>query len=179
MPIVDLTRFFDALQRLYPAGTRDQVRELLIVGPGRYEVCVDLLTLFPRSRLTAIDINPAVIEHLADRLSEYGERVHTVTGNAADLPEAAPGPYNLVVIRHPDVARASETWQKAITACASEMSAGGMLVVTTYSLPEASFVDRAAEALPLTMRSGSPYTAIPVALQGNDRYILAYELERP
>lgn len=175
MAIFDLTRFFDALQKLYPPEARAQVQEMLIAGPGRSEACADLLSLFPQARLTAVDVDEGAIEAIEAALVEYGDRVRAVCGDVADVSAIAPGPYDLVIVRHPDVARRMEAWQEGIAACIEETKPGGMLVITCYSLPEASFVDGVMQALPATLRSGSPYTPAPVALQGNDRYILAYE----
>jgi spermidine synthase len=173
--IFDLARFFDALQRLYPPEARDGVEEMLVAGPGRYEACADLLSLFPQARLTAIDVDEGAIEAIRDTLVEYGDRVRAVVGDVADVSAIAPGPYDLVIVRHPDVARRMEAWQEGIAACVADVRPGGLLVVTCYSLPEASFVDGVMQVLPATLRPGSPYTPAPVALQGNDRYILAYE----
>lgn len=175
MAQIDLTRFFDALQRAYPEESRASVARVLVIGPSYAAAMIDLLALFPEAHLTLIDADQQVIEQITPELSEYTDRVRLEAGNAVQLPELAPGPYDLAIIRHPDVSRRPDTWGQVITASAGELAPGGTMIFTAYSLPEASFIDQVLQTLSLPMRDGSPYSPVPVALQGNDRYILIYD----
>ena len=171
----DLHRFFDALHCLYPPDERDRIQGILAVGADRCEPCSRLLTLFPNSRLTVIDLDEEAIASAGARLTNHANRLRILAGNAGDLPELAPGPYDLVIIRHPDIDKHPAGWASALAACVAQLKVGGLLLVTTYSLPEASLINRVLEASPVVLRTGSPYTIVPVALKGNDRYILLYK----
>ena len=171
----DLTRFFDALQCLYPPKERDHLQEILVVGAGQCEPCVKLLTLFPNARLTAIDLDETAIAKSRIALVDHADRVRILVGDAANSSELAPGPYDLIIVRHPDVGKRPANWEAVLAAGVARLRVGGMLVATTYSLPEASFIERVMDSLPVAIHSGKPYTFAPVALQGNDRYILVYK----
>ncbi len=168
----DLSRFYDALTRLYTDSAYSQVKHILIVGPGYpCQPCDRLLDIFPHAHLTLIELD----QEAAEKLRQIeGERITVHQGDAANLSDIAPGPYDLILVRHPDIARNPPGWEAAFGACVAHMLPDGFLVASVYSHTEASYVHQIMEHLPVGMVKGSPYTAVPVALKGNDRYILIY-----
>lgn len=178
MTVIDLTRFFDALNRLFAVEERDDLASLLVVGPGYHEAIIDLLTFFPNAHLTLIDADSQVIEYLDRALMDHTDRISLIASDAANVHEIAPGPHDLVIIRHPDVDRRMEYWPGVFRACTEVLRPEELIVTTSYSLPEASFINQVMESLGLELLSKSPYTAVPVSLQDNDRYILAFRRRR-
>lgn len=170
----DLTRFYDALTRLYSGPARSQVKHILIVGPGYpCQPRDSLLDIFPHARLSLVELDWEAVE----KLRQVGaERITVLQGDAANLSDIAPGPYDLILIRHPDIARNPPGWEAAFAACVAHMQPDSLLITSVYSHTEASYVHQVMKQLPVSMVEGSPYTAVPVALKGNDRYILVCKL---
>ncbi len=167
----DPRRFLDALDKAIPPAERAGMARVLLVGPGRDDPVPELLTLFPQSRLTLIELDPEVVSSLRGRLPETAP-VELVSGDAANPDELPAGPYDLVLIRHPDIARQMERWQDVLKLAGHRLRLEGVLVVSTFSLPEIAFVHRVLATQNIAIVPGSPYTAVPVPLQGNDRYVL-------
>jgi spermidine synthase len=174
-PIMDdLTRFFDALSRLYGDTVRPQIKHILIVGPGYpCQPCEKLLDMFPHAHLDLVEVDQEAAGKLRQLASE---RMSVLQSDAANLSHIAPGPYDLILIRHPDIARNPAGWEAAFAACVAHIQPDSLLVTSVYSHTEANYIYQIMEQLPVSMLSGSPYTAVPVALKGNDRYILVYQL---
>lgn len=173
-------RLLDAIARLFVPAGRDAIQSILVVGTGSSAaVCRGLLSLFPGARLTAIDpdreaLADLVAATLAGAPSEDALRLQTVTSVLIDLPDHAPSPYGLMIVRHPVITASRAAWGAALRACVHELGEGSTLIVTTESLPDAAFVDALMGSLSLAMLPGSPYTSVPVALTGEDQYILVY-----
>jgi phospholipid N-methyltransferase len=170
----DPVRFLDALRRTYSAEELEQTQNVLIFGPGLTDPLDELLAMFPQAAITAVEADQETAQKLASRF-EGNPRLRILNDDAASLSDSTAGTYDLMIARHPDVARYMEQWQQAFQRGADSVRVGGLLVASVYSLPEASFIDMVMADLPVTMRPGTPYTAVPVPLQGNDRYILIYE----
>jgi hypothetical protein len=89
--------------------------------------------------------------------------------------ELAPGPYHLLIVRHPDIVMRRNVWEAALAACTVALDPAGLILLTTEQLADAGFIHDTMEARGLQMLPGTPYTAVPVAMTGLDRYILMYE----
>ncbi len=168
----ELARLRDALEQMLAPQTRSAPCEVLVVGAAGNAGAVKMLCdLLPQARMTIIDRD----EEALKTLEGPAERLRMISGAAADLTNLVPESYDLILIRHPDVVLARTAWEATLRACAAALRTGGLLIVTTELLADAAFIDGVLGALALRLREGSPYTAVPVALSGADRYILIYE----
>jgi hypothetical protein len=163
-------RFLDALKQLIDDRA---VKQVLIVGPGTIDPITDLLTVLPSAHLILIEADPVAAATLQRRWDST-PRVRCICGDAANS-EFAQGPYDLVVIRHPDIAQFSNRWAKVLEGVVRSTASNGLLIVSTYSLDELQFVSAVLHTQPVCPVAGAPYTTIPLGLQGNDRYIAAYQ----
>jgi hypothetical protein len=162
-------RFFDALSRTLTLEQRTNLNRLLIVGPGTSEPIDRFLELFPQASLTLIEVDHEALTKLTEK---WGTNDRISIFNAAA--DALSLHFDLAVIRHPDVARFSERWQSTFATVIESLTDSGLLAVSAYSLPEATFINQAVSAQPVDLLSGSPYSPLSVDLQGNDRYILIF-----
>ncbi len=166
-------RLLDALARTVPMPEGDDHPQVLVVGAaGAAGLLAGLHALYPAAALTVIDGEQAALDSLAD--AAEGADFSGVRGSAGDLPDLAPGPYALAIVRHPDVAAARGGWEVALEASIGVLHENGVLVATSPVLPDAAFVDSVARASGMTMVPGTPYTAVPVGITDEDRYILIY-----
>lgn len=62
------------------------VGEVLELGSGSGAMAAELLERFPRSRLTATDVDPRMLDAARARLGVYGKRAHVESADAASLP---------------------------------------------------------------------------------------------
>jgi hypothetical protein len=171
-------RLLDALERAYPEATRADVGFVLVAAtPLAEPLLPGLLALFPEAVFTVAGENAETLGSLHAVAEQAAGRLRTVHTGIGDLPDAAPGPYDLIVVRQPDVGQARAAWRYAFEACSGALAAGGLLVVSTDLLPDAGLIDDVLRALSLEMRPGSPYTPVPVAFSGEDRYIMLYGRE--
>ncbi len=167
----ELARLRDALEQMLAPQTRSAPCEVLVVGAAGNTGAVKMLCdLLPQARVTIIDRDEEALKTLGP-----ADRLRTISGAAADLTNLVPESYDLILIRHPDIVLARTAWEATLRACAAALRTGGLLIVTTELLADAAFIDGVLGALALHLREGSPYTAVPVALSGADRYILIYE----
>lgn len=173
----EITRLFDALERAYPEAARDAVRSALLVAAPETALMVHgLLDLFPDVEITVVGESEDKLDGLRERLSASAEtdRVRVLQTRVSDLAEHAAGPYDLALIRRPPETLGRMAQRAAFAACVQALAPDGLLVFTTDVLPDAAYVDEQMQSLGMTMRPGSPYTAVPVALSGRDRYIMLY-----
>jgi hypothetical protein len=164
-------RFLDALQQL----VRDcaKLKRVLVVGPGTTDPIADLLTVLPSADLTLIEVDPVAAATLQRRWDSTA-RVRCICGDAANS-ESAQDAYDLVVIRHPDTAQFRHRWANVLERTVRSTLSNGLMIVCTYSLDELQFVIAMLHTQPVCPVAGAPYTTIPLGLQGNDRYIVAYQ----
>lgn len=170
-------RLPDAIQRLYPVEQRPALEDILIVGARQRneELVRQLAGLFPAARFTVFDPNPSPLRLLEEALADLNRSLETLTGSPDELVRVAPGPYQLACLRHPDVVLPRSTWEDALRASTDILAPGGRIFVTTDQLADAAYIDQVLDQLGWQMVPGTPYTAVPVALTGLDRYILIYE----
>lgn len=168
----EIARLRDVLEQVLTPQARSAPCDVLVVGAvGNAGAVRMLCDLLPQACVTVIDRN----EEALKALNGPAERLHLISGAAADLTDLAHEAYDLILIRHPDIVLARTAWEATLRACAAALRSGGLLIVTTELLADAAFIDGVLGALALHLREGSPYTAVPVALSGADRYILIYE----
>lgn len=172
-PSSDLKRLRAALETNSPPAIRQQCRRMAVIGCGRCDECDLLLELFPFASLCLIDADPTAI---ADLMRRYAAptRVCPILGDARQLKSIAPGPYDFTLIRHPDLDAQREVWDTVFSAAVRQMAVHSLLVVCTYTAAEAEGARQIARALPLKETGPAEMLDAPVALAGNDRYILLY-----
>jgi trans-aconitate methyltransferase len=90
--------------------------------------------------------------------------------------------FSLIIIRHPDVFRRPDSWQKAINRAGQLLHRNGCLLVTCYSLPEAKRIDtwlrndwaQYGQNIPLRHD-----TITPADIVDHDRFAFAWQLMPP
>lgn len=169
----DPRRFLDALNRILAFAQQEIVEQALVIGPGTDDPLVELSSALPNTDITAIDIDPAVVSKLNEQVAAGMIRLVVKEADASQLESDSLREYDLIIVRHPDVAKSTERWRDVFTACARRMREGGVLLISVYALSEIAFVDEVLRQCDMAMLPGSPYTPEPVSLQGNDRYIWA------
>jgi|GEM_PF-1000508 len=173
----ELVRLFDALERAYSGEARGGVRSALVVAAPETALMVSrLLELFGEAVVTVVGEDESKIAGLQEQLSAPVEtgRVRIVQASPADLAGHAPGPYDLILIRRPAESLGRMAQRAVFAACTQALAPDGLLVFTNDNLADAAYVDELMQSLNMTMLPGSPYTAVPVALSGRDRYIMLY-----
>jgi len=147
---------------------------ILIVGPGDTDPVENIHSICPASEIVLVEVEGRLVHQLETRYRGI-DALRIIKGDVSLLSDLAPGPYDLTIIRHPDVARFNERWAAALDSSVAALRQGGLLMVTCYSLPEMAFINKVLHEKPVSLHAGSPYTTVPVDLQGNDRYILIFE----
>jgi len=170
----EFDRFVDGIQHALK-GDYERIERILVIGCGSGGECVVLLEAFYRASLLACDLNDEAIELTNRALTNLTNRATANVGNASELLLTLNVQFDLIVVRHANVDRLPQGWARAFAVAASRLTDAGYLVATTYTLTEAIFVSSVLERLGLQMLEGSPYSSIPVAMSGADRYILAYQ----
>src|SRR5258708_39053716 len=128
--------------------------------------------LFPYT--TLFRSHPAVllcgVDHDASSLRTiHVPHLHLAQADITRLPLRAY--FDLVIVRHPDVDRHSTAWRLAIAHAPALICKDGLLLVTTYALPEIESVDAWMKSTPLVPIPISTATLAPPGLQGCDRFI--------
>ena len=116
--------------------------------------------------LIGIDHDFAALRH-AERSS-----IHLLQADIAYLPFHMQ--FDLVIVRHPDIDRHASVWQKALIHGPDLLNKNGILLVTTYSLPE---FEQAKGLLASSKLVDTPLETkhlAPPGLQGRDRFILCW-----
>jgi hypothetical protein len=170
--MTETTRFLDALLRVMPAPRRDEVKHVLIVGPGLDDPIGDLARAFPSAHVAVVERDLSAAQQLREHLCKATVRVTVIPGDASDPQQIPLKAYDLVVARHPSVARDRERWQIALGVCIDRLAPEGIIAVSTYSLPEMAFVDQVFRSNSAEVLPDSPYTLHPGPLRGDDRYLL-------
>jgi ubiquinone/menaquinone biosynthesis C-methylase UbiE len=124
------------LQRL---GARLAGADVVEIGCGRGVGTELLLERFGVARVTALDLDPAMVARAQRRLARYGARVDVRTGDASDLPFAPASTDAVVdfgVIHH------VPAWRDAVAEAARVIRPGGQFVfeeVTRHALQRWSY----------------------------------------
>jgi ubiquinone/menaquinone biosynthesis C-methylase UbiE len=99
--------------------------EVLELGSGSGAMAQELLTRFPSIRLTATDVDPAMVDAARRRISPFGDRVEVREADATRLP-FPDGRFDVVVsfiMLHHTV-----EWEQALGEAARVLRPGGHLV---------------------------------------------------
>lgn len=156
------------LLRQLPALAR-----LLDLGCG---ICADAETYLAAGaqQLCGVDW-----DWLALRAARRAQRRAALCLIYADLREVAfaPRSFDAILIRHPDVARAPQTWATALRSAPLWLKSEGRLLITTYSLAEL-FEMRALCQSVAALRAAplDESRAAPPTLSGRDCHALCYAL---
>ena len=124
------------LERL---GARIPGRRVVEIGCGRGVGAELLLERWGAAHVTAIDLDPAMVERARRRLARFGSRVEVRFGDACELPlddAAADAVVDFAVIHHVPV------WRDAVTEAVRVLRPGGQLVfeeVTRHALQRWSY----------------------------------------
>jgi hypothetical protein len=101
---------------------------------------------------------------------QRGPQVWLIQADGCALPLNAS--FDLILIRHPDLDRASDSWHYILKSASQWLSPGGMLAVTLYSYAERDQVR--AWLNPLSLRCEFPpeRDLCPPGLAGRDRFVV-------
>jgi 16S rRNA G1207 methylase RsmC len=172
MMIANLSRFLAAIKSL-TIDNREQIRAILDAGSGQCNECIELLQLFPNATLTILDIDQEVLECIPAINTEVS-RVSVIVGSIHKIEELAPGSYDMVIVRNPDIDRNRVIWELGFHAITRVLESNGLLIITVYSLHEMEDIEGILYSTNLDLMPVQVVT--PVALLGNDRYILVSRL---
>lgn len=174
-PMTDIRRLEYAIRRSLGEDFRLHCQAIVNVGCGYCDEGDALLELFPGATLTLVDVDRACIDELERRLS-FGSigRLRLVWGDASRLAEIAPGPYDFAIIRHPDLRAKRPLWVQVFGAVWDQVRVGGTILTAAFSVDEAEIARDILQNLPGGAFSTDWLGAPPVALAGNDRYILLW-----
>ena len=168
-------RLLDALAS-YATDQPTTIQRVLVVGArGNAGFTQELLGLYPSAIITVIDHRTEDAQEFEAQVATNHQQIETVAGGLIDLSELAPGPFDRIISRHPDITMGRSAWHHGLEACIHELDEAGLLIVTTANVADAGFVNDLMEDNQLQMVPGTPYTAVPVAMHGSDRYILIYK----
>jgi hypothetical protein len=148
-------------------------KNILVIGPGSIDPFKGILDWFPTAHVTAVEIDTASSDSLSAKYY-LNARLRIVNGDAADLSMCAPGPYDLICIRHPDLDRDIERWTRVFAQAVANLAEGHPLIITTYSLAECSVLQQMLKQQSSALLATTLHSDVPVDLQGNDRYVLVY-----
>lgn len=157
-------RLADALIRTGSIGAG----ECCLLWPENRE-SIELMAALPG--LATLDL---VLDEPTPWALESGYPSRLAQGEA--LMELEMRPFDLVLARHPDLYQRPARWDSAMWFAHKHLKPGGRLVLSTQVQGEAYGLHEIALRMGLSLGPGSPYTAVPVALDGADRYILVYSL---
>ena len=121
-------RLADWLEQL-PDLPRLPVLRVLDLGCGTANGAHAIRQRWPNAAIMGIDQNFGA-------LTAAPPFVCTLHADVRLLPFDQPV-FSLIIIRHPDVFRRPDSWQKAINSAGRLLQRNGCLLVTCYSLPEA------------------------------------------
>ncbi|NDJ53710.1 MAG: class I SAM-dependent methyltransferase [Chloroflexi bacterium] len=167
----DPTRLLDALTNAIVERTA--IDRILNLGPGLEDPIEEVLALFPSAALRAVDQDVDVCRRLQDQF-RANNRVRISHAEASDALTEADATYDLIILRHPNISENKTSWFGALRLVPQALKAEGHFVVTLYDLAELDLLQEATAHSPLREKPGAPYTQVPIALRGQDRYIQIY-----
>jgi SAM-dependent methyltransferase len=137
---------------------------ILEVGCGAWENRPVLVRCFPAARLFGVDLRPLTAPGF-------------VQADIRRLPFATP--FDLVLIRHPDVHRSGVAWETFLRQSRRWLTPSGLFMITAYSAAEVETIR--GWLPPLTPTPLDASRLAPVPLDGQDRYyfVLSLPLSSP
>jgi hypothetical protein len=175
LPKADLSRLRVAFERGLTTHFRETCQSIVDIGCGRCEECNLLLELFPGAGVTLIEIDETCAQELKRLGAKYPGRVVPVMGDALDPASMSAGPFQLAIIRHPDVQAAPAVWRQIVDTTINQIAVSGYLIVTTYTAAESEITRRFLQRKDCRDVAMKDMGCSPVALAGNDRYIMITE----
>ena len=146
-------------------------RRILDVGCGAFASAAMLDTLFPGALVCGLDRDWGALQFAPTR--------RVILADGARLPFAPTPGFDLILVRHPDVDRRWEGWQRVGAALGACLAAEGRIVVSCYSPHEADalrvvLLRVGLELLPLDQK-----ILPPANLAGQDRVVLGLARATP
>jgi len=138
-------------------------KTVLELGCGDHAAPLLYYAARPSIMLVGVDHDPTTL------YASHDPQIYLVRADIAHLPFNMR--FDLVVARHPDIDRHAVSWQTVITNAPALLSKGGLLLITTYALPEIETVDRWIQSTSLTQFPMMVERLIPPGIQGRDRFI--------
>jgi hypothetical protein len=145
------------------------VRRILDVGCGEFASAPVLSRLFPDALLVGMDLNWGILHVTPGRVR--------IVADGAALPFATFPGFDLILVRHPDVDRRPQGWQRVGMMLCGYLGERGRVVVTCYSRYELDALRAVLIQVGLAALALDQKTLPPVDLVGQDRVVLG--LARP
>lgn len=120
-----MTKRFASLLRALPPLPIERILDL---GCGDAKGAIMLAARYPGATIYGIDYDLSALRCVPPC-------VQPVLADVRQLPFNAR--FGLIVIRHPDVFRSAAAWKQALQSALELLVAGGVLIVTCYSIAEA------------------------------------------
>jgi ubiquinone/menaquinone biosynthesis C-methylase UbiE len=125
--------------KLIKLGGRTEGFKVLDVGCGPGECVASELDDFGASQVTAIDLDPKMVERAKQRLAEYGDRAAVVAGDVTKLAYKDgefDAVFNFAVLHHvPD-------WRAGLTEIARVLAVGGRLFSQDHDVANHDWLSR-------------------------------------
>ena len=168
-------RFCDAIRRAVGNSGSSQIGSILDIGFGSIWELVALQTVFPGSKIIAVDANPLVIERAEKHHKSLPlVQAKIVNVDARRLRRSIITQSDLIIFRHPNVEDLQAGWVDILRRIARHMRRNSTLFLSTYSISELEFADKHFECCSMEPIPGSPYSDYSVELDGTDRHSAAY-----
>jgi ubiquinone/menaquinone biosynthesis C-methylase UbiE len=127
------------IPKLIALGGRTEGLEVLDIGCGPGECVAGEIEDFGARRVTAIDVDPKMVQRASGRLAKYGDRVAVVEGDVTNLPyqnEAFDAVFNFAVLHHvPD-------WRAGLQEIARVLKARGRLFSQDHDVANHDWLSR-------------------------------------
>ncbi len=127
------------IPKLIALGGRTEGLEVLDIGCGPGECVAGEIEDFGASRVTAIDVDPKMVQRASGRLAKYGDRVAVVEGDVTNLPyqnEAFDAVFNFAVLHHvPD-------WRAGLQEIARVLKVRGRLFSQDHDVANHDWLSR-------------------------------------
>jgi ubiquinone/menaquinone biosynthesis C-methylase UbiE len=127
------------IPKLIALGGRTEGLEVLDIGCGPGECVAGEIEDFGASRVTAIDVDPKMVQRASGRLAKYGDRVAVVEGDITNLPyqnEAFDAVFNFAVLHHvPD-------WRAGLQEIARVLKVRGRLFSQDHDVANHDWLSR-------------------------------------
>ena len=101
-----------------------------------------------------------------------GRTIHLAQADFRQLPLSAS--FDLILIRHPDIARNKVAWQYAVKQLSEWLSGNGAVLISTYSVPEMDMIRDWLRGTAFRSFALDMTNIVPPGLAGRDRFLMVY-----
>ena len=142
-PMYDLTRWTflfgrsDILRRVADLGSAERILE---VGCGTGRNLAELGRLFPRARITGLDLSSAMLERASKRVAPFGSRVELVR-RRYDAPQGLSPTYDLILFSY-SLTMFNPGFETAIEAASRDLAPKGRVAVVDFHDSSWSWFER-------------------------------------